>query len=130
MRSLLSPPHSLANTCQKSLKYYGSYSYIKCHIQPLFIIFVELESKSITSFNGWAEGDITDVSLTADTNYTVAVYLGNSGVPGSYRSGLSLPDTYDTIEITGDTYLWGDTRTTNSSVEKIYGQADICFVAN
>lgn len=73
------------------------------------------------------------MNVQAGTAYTVAVYLAGSG--GSYRNGVkTFPQTYGSIRIDGTTYASTagnpNARPTNSVTTRMYGQADIKFVAN
>jgi hypothetical protein len=91
-----------------------------------------LASATVTASNAWSYTSITPVNITANTAYTVAVYLAGSG--GSYRSGLSpaLPRTFGDIRMEGSTYAYTasdpNARPTNATTTTVYGQADIRFV--
>ncbi|MCD4818811.1 MAG: PKD domain-containing protein [Candidatus Cloacimonetes bacterium] len=85
----------------------------------------ELASASVSSSNSWSYSDICPIPVQAGVTYTVAAYIASSG--GSYRYGVSFPQTYGNIKMEASTYLYGDGRPTNSITSVMYGQADICF---
>ena len=86
-----------------------------------------LAETNVTSAYSWSYVSITPVTVYSGSNYTVAVFLNNSG--GSYRSSItSLPETYGDITIDYCTYATGDVRPTgNSASTTMYGQVDILF---
>jgi len=64
-----------------------------------------LAQTKITSANNWSYVDINPVSVSANSNYTVAVYSAGNGI--SYRSGIqTLPRTYADITINSSTYVF------------------------
>ena len=88
-----------------------------------------LGEASVTSSNSWNYSDISPVSVTSGTTYTVAAYLEGSGA--SYRNGIStFPNTYGDITITGSTYASGNSRPTNTIATLMYGQVDVSFIAD
>ena len=82
--------------------------------------------------NSWAYADITDVAVTSDVQYYVAVAVASSG--GAYKSGRSYPTTYGNIRIDKCSYKSGynsDTYPSSFNGEPTnynYGMADITFV--
>jgi hypothetical protein len=64
----------------------------------------ELAAASVASNKTWAYADITPASVTAGTQYTVAVYLEGSG--GTQRTSIaSLPRTYGSLRIDAATQV-------------------------
>jgi hypothetical protein len=88
-----------------------------------------LASVSVTSANSWAYSNITPVTLTAGTSYSVGVSLAGSG--GAYRNGtLATPRTLADATITGSCYRTGSALepcagTVISGIN--YGMADIKY---
>ena len=89
---------------------------------------VLLAETTATGQNDWAYGNIDPVDVDAGVAYTVAVEIDSSG--GTYRSGVSYPQTHGDIRIDSSTYVRGTARPTNANTSTMYGQADIGFVAS
>ena len=87
-----------------------------------------LTQQSIPSSNAWSSVDIDPVTVRANTTYTVAAYMANSGA--SYRKNITtLPRTDGDITIEGSTFTAGDRRPENNFVYFMNGQVDVGFVA-
>ena len=78
--------------------------------------------------NDWQFVGISPVDVQAGTSYIVSVYFAGSGA--SYRIQIqTLPQTYGDIMIEASLFGTGDALPTVQSTSRMYGQADIGFVA-
>lgn len=90
-----------------------------------------LAETTVNSSNSWAYANITAVPVTANQQYTVAVFLAGAGA--SYRGSLTprLPQTFGDIRIDAATMISTNgnpnARPTNSVTDMLPGQPDIIF---
>ena len=87
-----------------------------------------LAQTTVTSANAWQFVNISPVNVQTGASYIVGAYLAGSGA--SYRVQIqTLPQTYGNITIETSLLDAGDTQPTTASTTRMYGQADISFVA-
>jgi RHS repeat-associated protein len=90
-----------------------------------------LAQATVSGSNDWNYTPIEPVRVSAGEEYTVAVYLDGSG--GSFRASTAFPATFSGIRIIGSTYVYTEMNSlaipVNVDTSKMYGQADIGFVA-
>ena len=92
-----------------------------------------LGSVSVSSSNSWSYADLSSsVSVTAGTEYIVAVWLASSG--GSYKNYWSGPHTYGNILVSASCHSRAHNSdsypswTNINSTSYMYGMADITFI--
>ena len=92
-----------------------------------------LGSVSVSSTNSWSYADLSSsVSVTAGTEYIVAVSLAGSGA--SYKSRWSGPHTYGNILVSASCYKGNHNSDSYPSWDQLnsttamYGMADITFI--